>query len=729
MKKVYLFLALICLLLTGCGGDGQQAKEGLGNEGQRNEGQGEGVPSGQNLPIAGSLTEANPWYVKEVKSIEFQEPEEGYEEQCVHYEVLGDKIYMLRAETAGDGSGSRLCVQYYDIESESLQQSLIQAQVPGHENSSVFSIDLTAGLELSLEMGDEGEGDARFLVRMNLDGDILTVLDAIPEEYPWNTKLWESAVTTQVFDLADGRTVLCRYDSADWNSRLTWYGEARGEEPLGALEDEAVHGMMLGRDGMLYYLGNSSLVRWNVEENTREALLDLHVNRIDAIAGTSGLAENDKGELLICQMSRGKGTIYVLTDEELADGEKIRLCSLERKADDYYNVIATTFRQNGGRISIDVEYEEKWEYREDYRNRILAEMVAGGGPDMLLVSHSDMILLQEKGMICDLSGMVSPEIKQELIPAVVELGSADGEWVGMVVGASFATMSTVNQTWDKDSWTLQEFIELLESRDDWVCPFNYMGHEANDTSLLYDVFLHDLTNSSVLDLEQGISHFDSDEFTHILELSKKYGARSIDDTRFLSDDECIRLLEAGNMVGNIHRMYEGLVSFSEIMRKYGEDFNLVGFPTQEGSGNYVDSYSFDYLVINARTEHMEEIKKYLALLLDYDNQFTAPGCSVRMDVIRNYLSYGSYGKGYVMRYTNDMENPQYKKISLKPDGTTYFEEFLAFVESCGPEPYSPPQVSKIIGGEILPFLEGRKSAEDAARIIQGKMELYLSEIK
>lgn len=162
MKKRYLLLALICLLLTGCGGDGQQ-----GNEGQRNEGQGEGVPSGQNLPVAGSLTEANPWYVKEVKSIEFQEPQAGYVEQCVHYEVLGDKIYMLRAEAAGDDGGSRLCVQYYDIESESLQQSLILPRVPGHENSSVFSIDLTAGMELSLEMEDEGEGDARFLVRMN----------------------------------------------------------------------------------------------------------------------------------------------------------------------------------------------------------------------------------------------------------------------------------------------------------------------------------------------------------------------------------------------------------------------------------------------------------------------------------------------------------------------------------------------------------------------------------
>ena len=333
-------------------------------------------------------------------------------------------------------------------------------------------------------------------------------------------------------------------------------------------------------------------------------------------------------------------------------------------------------------------------------------------------------------MICDLSDMIPQEIKQELIPAVVELGSVDGEWVGMVAEASFATMSTVNQIWDKGGWNLQEFIELLESREDWECPFNYMGHQANDTSLLYDVFLHDLTNSSVLDLEQGISHFDSDEFAHILELCKKYGARSMDDVRTLSDNECNRLLEEGNMVANIHRMYEGLESFSKIMRQYGENCSIVGFPTQEGSGNYVDSYSFDYLVVNARTEHREEIKKYLALLLDYNNQFVVSGCPVRMDVIRDSVVYSERNECYTMRYTTDMENnPQYKQITLKPDGTTYLEEFLAFVESCEPQPYSPPQVGEIIGGEILPFLEGRKSADEVANIIQSKMQLYLNEIK
>lgn len=52
-------------------------------------------------------------------------------------------------------------------------------------------------------------------------------------------------------------------------------------------------------------------------------------------------------------------------------------------------------------------------------------------------------------------------------------------------------------------------------------------------------------------------------------------------------------------------------------------------------------------------------------------------------------------------------------------------EFLAFVESCKPELYCPPQVGTIIGGEITPFFEGRKDARDVAGIIQSKMQLYL----
>ena len=52
---------------------------------------------------------------------------------------------------------------------------------------------------------------------------------------------------------------------------------------------------------------------------------------------------------------------------------------------------------------------------------------------------------------------------------------------------------------------------------------------------------------------------------------------------------------------------------------------------------------------------------------------------------------------------------------------------MAFVESCEPRPYWPGQVQTIIVEEITPFFEGKKSAEEAADVIQRRVQLYMDE--
>lgn len=712
MKKAYLLLALFCLLLIGCG-------RGQGVD----EGQSGSVSAEQS--VAGSLQEDKSLYVKKVNMMQFQEPEEGYTEYSASYKVLDNKIYMLRVEGTEDRDALRVCVQAYDTKSKKIQQYLIEPRVQGHEDSRIFSADITAGLELSLKMKDEGQGDAFFLVRMNLEGDILRVDDVFPEDtYPWNLDPWADI---KAFDLADGRTVICRYDAGQNRSVLTWYQEDTGETPLGTLESDIVNGMMIDPEGILYYLGGDSLVRWDVENNTRELLFRLHENGIQTGWSTCGLAVNDKAQLLICLVGQGKGTIYVMTDEEIPDEDKIRLCSLQGKAGIYYfQKLAATFPQHGGNVRIGLELEEREEYQEDYRNRILAEMTVGKGPDILYVSQEDMILLQEKGLLCDLSELIPQEIKGELIPGVLELGTVNGELVGLVPEASFTTMSVASQIWDKDSWTIDDFIEQMETKEHWECLVNWSGFGVDGHSLFYILF-SDLADSFVLNLEQGTCDFNNEKFVHILEFCQKYGMPG--DRQQLDKDERVRMFKEGDMAAEINYLYGGLEHFSDIMARNGEVCHIVGYPSEKGSGNYVDSYSYGYLVVNAQTKYKEEIQKYFALLLDYDNQFETSGGPVRMDVIRNCVDYDEFNQRYYQIYSNDPEYPAHMVIALKPDGTTYLEEFLEFVASCEPRPYCPPQISAIISEELNLFFDGSKSAEETAAIIQRRVQLYLDERK
>lgn len=175
-KKKYLLLALICLLLTGCGmGEGTEAGGETGSEASVVEEQKEGTSP--ELPAEGNSQDNKAYYVGKVDTQQFQKPEEGYTEHTASYKVIGDHIYMIRVESKVGGSASRVCVQSYDVNTKDMRQYLIEPEISGHEDSSIYSADLTAGLELSLKMRDTGDKDAFYLVRMNLEGEVLRVED------------------------------------------------------------------------------------------------------------------------------------------------------------------------------------------------------------------------------------------------------------------------------------------------------------------------------------------------------------------------------------------------------------------------------------------------------------------------------------------------------------------------------------------------------------------------
>lgn len=335
-------------------------------------------------------------------------------------------------------------------------------------------------------------------------------------------------------------------------------------------------------------------------------------------------------------------------------------------------------------------------------------------------------------MLCDLSDMIDQGTKEVLIPGALGLGTVNGELVGLVPEVSFITLGTGNKVWAEDGWNIEELTSVLETDGGWEYPFEEWRVRLDGGSIFFFVFFMDPAKSGFLDLEQGIAHFDREEFIDILELCKKYGDPRTHEEKMkeqLSLEECTRLMREGETVAEILRLYGGLDAFSAIAERYGDEAHVVGFPVESGSGNYVDSYSYGYLVVNANTKYKEEISKFFAQLLDYDNQFKTNGGCVRMDVIKNSVYYEEWMDKYYMLRSSDTNNRSLQEIALKPDGTPYLEEYLAFVEGCEPQPYWPTQIRTIVYEEIVPYFEGSKSAQEAADIIQRRVQLYLDENK
>lgn len=713
MEKVYLMLTLICLLLAGCGG-----KEETGD-------------SRSETVSVGELQEGSGYFVEKVESVQFQEAKEGTVVYNTTYRTLGDQIYMVRLEKKEETDEYSVFVQSYEIELRKKKQYNVTPQIPGKEGSVIYSADLTTDLKLSLKMREEGKENAFFLVQMSLEGEVLQVEESFPESgYPWNQEMGSG---TRTFCLADGRTVISRHDADRNISRLTWYQEDGTEELLGDLEETAVLCMAADRDGILYYMGSDdTLVRWDVEQNTREVLFHPHSTGVSK-AMYYGLTINDEGKLRICSLGTEEGLIYRLTDQEISGEDKIRLCSLESYIDNGIKQVAANFPVNGGNVRISVELEGKPEYRDNYRDRILAEMVVGKGPDILFVSREDMILLQEKGLLLDISDMISQEVQEQMLPVALELGSPGGELVGLVTQLWVQTMGTSRQTWDQDGWTVEEFMERMEEKGDWKRLFRAYGPSGE--YFFNEIIPGQLEDLSLLDLEQGTCDFNNEKFIRILEFCKKYSSREQNlKVENQSREEDIKMLVEGEWGAELVEV-AGLYYFSGLVGGlYGDECRIVGFPTEKGSGNY--AYSPFYLVVSAKTKQQEEIRKFFDLLLKTDNQMFTSSGSVRMDVLTSYevIKNPFPGGEYCLAHhnPNDPEDTVWIMIEdsyIKPDLTSYLEEFTEFMEGIAPKPYCPSQIENILREEGSAYFASDKSAEVTADIIQRRVQLYLDENK
>ncbi len=734
-RRIFRVAAILltgCLLLSACGADGRAGTVGSagpennqsGNGSENNETDNNGS-NGMSVSNSTAMITENKLYLQGRQNIQFHEPESGYQAMNYFFDVYDGKIYLFRPETPAQGGNAadrqRLCVQTFDSKTQAVEQYFLTPEVPGLTDYTFYSVGLTADGEISIKLFDlNGNENSYFLAKMDLAGNMLETADSFPDEaeYPWNMDFYSSQ---KAYHLADGRTVLSSWNMDTFTAVLTWF-DGKSGQIITQIEGGTPQAVCCDADGLLYCLAGGVLLRLDPEKNTQDELFRLNENGID-FSVNFALFPVDEG-MLLCRMDKDELLIYMLTAQKPVNKEEIVLsCPGGTDGMTYIQRKASTFSYDTEGLPIKLETAESEAYQEDYRNRIMAELAAGKGPDMLLLSRDDIALLADKGYLCDLSDLIPEDVKAQMIPSVLELGTVNGRLAAITPQVEFNTMITGNQTWEKDHWNISEFKELLESRDDWEMMFSFFNSNTDFYSLYYWMFGNGIINSPLLDLEQGISHLDSEDYVEILELCKKYSEKNVS----LDGDEIDALLKEGKIAAKRVVIYD-LVNFSTMMSRYGEDCHLVGTPSESGSGSYVEAYSFQYLAVNENSPHKEEIKNFLAYLLSYENQYTVEGCSVRLDVLRDSVT--EHYNRYMIRRSADPDDNQFILLEdLKPDGTPWLEEFLDFVKSSEPAPDMPDELSAIIGSELQSFYEGGRSARETADNIHNRVQLYLDERK
>lgn len=446
--------------------------------------------------------------------------------------------------------------------------------------------------------------------------------------------------------------------------------------------------------------------------------------------GPAAQKENgsDKGGDKITENETGNETkaIGIKTEEESEDG--LKMAYFTGVAPYYLKKAVSNY--NGSHPDERLSFaNEDFAQESDRWTRMLAELSAGEGPDMICMSGGDERIktLKEKGLLANLDDYIASDVKNWIFPGIIETGSVDGTWVGLGVEGMPWVFLVADDVWQGEQWSLSDVISLAKERPEMQGLFmNYQlsnfgegGAEVDERFLLdyLDVFIDD---------KEGKGDFSNAEFIDALKLLKASKNATI------PEKDLYNYLKNGNCLGVFTRMVT-TKSYQEVMREYCTNrCHFVGLVGQkEGVGEWTGVW---LILVNARTKHPERVREFLDSLLEYENQGgNNMALSVREDVIRGKVKEADW----------EVPNPEERWLYAlgkedgwgyayvpfaDPSGESYLERYLDFLSKLGPCRESrEDSVKRIVTEEVESYLGSDKSAEETAKLIENRIHLLLAE--
>lgn len=503
------------------------------------------------------------------------------------------------------------------------------------------------------------------------------------------------------------------------SSRILWFDlEEKRAVTLAELKAGEIFRLygMQGND--LYYGLPDSIVRWNVVSGERKTVFGLRENGVDNVMDTAMTFRKDGVPVL-----RMWGNIeeeeedwaLILTRERQETAEAVRIVSLaEETAGRVRTAAARVERKNPG---CHFDYENRGNRdAEEYRTQIITQIMTGGGPDILYVSLEDMKLLQQNNALMDLRALLPQELLDQVIPGVLETGTVSDTLVGIPPEIEVHSLMVKDDVWPGDTWTVDDVLELMDTGD-----FTRMFVQAFSgyypQACINIMIEYSLEDSFLVDGETGECHFEDERFLKILECAKLYGRKDGDGELGLG---------VGGALATTDGSWRSVSSMIETYDMYGEDVHHVGYPTESGNGNYLQC---DGVVVVNRNADPEKAGIYLECLLSEKIQNVQAQFNQRLSVRKLCLEDIQYLTPQEKEiYGEDVDalwhgNP----LQIRDEGTTVLHDCKRFLESCVPASDADFQLLNIIWEEAQAYMEGDKTAREAAEVINRRVQVYINE--
>ena len=496
-----------------------------------------------------------------------------------------------------------------------------------------------------------------------------------------------------------------------------------------------------GQNGTLLVGGYNKLYEYDLNAQEATEVLDwvesnVHGNSVRDISILS-----DGRVAVYCDDYEGTPEIVFLTKTESSKvpQKKVLTIGTLYGSNGILQEAVVNFNKKNTEYTIKIkEYiDETAEWTEstysDALNMFHADMAGGDCPDLIDLSMVNLKNITAKGVLEDLTPYLkNSEVANmdDFVPSVLNAYNINGIQTTVptyfMVDTLLARTSVVGE---EPGWTMEEMIALAKENPDAQLIHGMTKERALQTCLMY-------ASDSFIDYESGTCSFDSPEFIQFLEFADCFDL----EYEYNEDESFPKLLQAGKVLlsdasfSDVHAYQMYYLMFEE------DGVTPIGYPTSDGKPGVFLSGNEIY-GISAQSENKDAAWKFLESILSGQSTSYAWGFPSRkeqleemfreacepeyqkdengeilMDEEGNFMEYPKTSWGY-----DNWDVDIYAATPEEIDGVRHL------IEIARPLSRESEEIYAIIGEEAAPYFVGQKSAEEVAKIIQSRVQIYVSE--
>lgn len=383
-----------------------------------------------------------------------------------------------------------------------------------------------------------------------------------------------------------------------------------------------------------------------------------------------------------------------------------------------------------------IEITDYSEYNtdEDYTagiTKLNTEIIAGNIPDMIDISNLPYKQYAAKGLLEDLYPYIEGDSelsRDDLMPGIVKAVETDGKLYQLV--SSFSVMSIVGSpdvVGTEMGWTMDDMQKIIEEHPDADSPFG--SYMTRDNVLQY---LCMLNMDNYMNWQTGECSFNSDEFKKLLTFAKSFPEKIEESSDGEDWVDPATLVSEGRQLFSMFNASD-FQSYQYYKAMFGGAITFKGLPTESGSGNVAQINGG--IALTSSCEAKEGAWQFMRILLTDDYQENLSwGYPISQKAFDKQLA-----EAMVQEYTTD-ENGNKVPVSsggmsMGGEMTVDFyaitqeeaDQIVALINSVEHTAVYDQSLLDIISEEAAYFFSGEKTVDQAADIIQSRMNIYINE--